>query len=148
MVGENWEGSGTRIHFNLQVHTTPSPLHTFCNCSILPPLVVRRLIIVVMNRLIRAPRRGHVQVVPQVDVKLLTRAHVPSALVWPVHTRNTPLQIVATKSERSVCVLAFGERDGQRVIVDDACLADDGIEQLGGSARCGNELDELAIDDL
>jgi hypothetical protein len=73
-----------------------------------PQSIVRRLVVVVVYRLIlsqsiphilyanhtyliRTSTRRPIQVVPQVDIHLLSRTNIPRTLVRPVHTRNTPL---------------------------------------------------------
>lgn len=101
-----------------------------------------------MNRLIRTPTRRLIEVVPQIHIQLLSRAHIPRALVRPVHARHTPLQVVAAKRKCAIRVLGLGKRHGKRHIVDGALLGDIRVEQLDGRAGCGYELHELAGYDL
>lgn len=101
-----------------------------------------------MNRLIRTPGGSLIQVVAQIDIHLLPRAHIPRRLIRPVDARMAPLQIVAAPGELAVCVLGLGEGHGERVVVDGARFRDDGVEVLGWFAGARDELDELAVDDL
>lgn len=101
-----------------------------------------------MNRLVRTPRRRIVQVIPQIHVQLLARADVPRRLVRAIQPSHAPLQVVAAKCKRAVCVFRLGEADGERVAVDHFLGRNYGVEKFGRSARGGNELDELTVDDL
>jgi hypothetical protein len=134
----------TSAHYNPQ--SSPSFLSPIALHS--THSVIRRLVIVIMNRLIRTPRRRLIQVVPQIDVQLLPRANIPRRLIRAVHARNTPLQIVTAKRKRPVRVLRLGKRHAQAVVVDVARLADYAVEQLCRCTGRGYELHELAVDDL
>lgn len=90
-------------------------------------LVIRRLVIVVMDSLICTATGRLIQVVAQVDVQLLSCAHIPGTLVWPVHARNAPLKVIATPCKCAVCVLGLGEAYGERHVVDGALLGNIGI---------------------
>jgi hypothetical protein len=111
-------------------------------------LVIRFRIIVIMNRLICTPRRRLIQVIPQVDIHFLSRTHIPRTRIRPLNTCFSPLQAVALPRKRTIRVLRLRESDAQAVVIDVARLADNGVEQFGGFAGCGDELDELAVYDL
>lgn len=101
-----------------------------------------------MNRLIRTPSRRIIQIIPQIDIQLLSRTDIPRRLIRTTNTRDAPLQIITSKRKRAIRVLRLGKRHREREVVDDACLGDDGIEQFDGRAGGGHELHELAVDDL
>jgi hypothetical protein len=111
-------------------------------------LVVRMTIIVVMNSLIRASRRSHIQIIPEINVQSLARTDIPSRHIRSVHTSNTPLQIVTAKLERAVRVLRFAERNTQAVVIDRPRLAHYSIEQLYWFSGCTDKLNQLPVHDL
>lgn len=112
------------------------------------PSVIRRLVIIVMNRLIRTACRRLIQIIPQVNIQLLFRTDIPSGAVRPRDAGNTPGQAIALPRKRTVSVLRSREGHGQGVVVDVAGLAHDGVQQLGRRAGRGHELHQLAVDDL
>lgn len=101
-----------------------------------------------MNRLIRTPTRSPIRIIPQIDIQPLPRTYIPRTLIRPIHPSNTPLQIIAAKCKRAVGVFALGECYGERHVVDDAGFVYNGVEQFDRVAGGGNELDELARDNL
>ena len=66
---------------------------------------VRCLIVVVMYRLIRASSRCLIQIIAQVNVKLLPSAYVPSRSIRSCNTRNSPRQTITVPRELAVSVL-------------------------------------------
>jgi hypothetical protein len=112
------------------------------------PLVIGLGIIVVVNRLIRTSCWSLIQIIPQIDIHLLSGTHIPRTRIRPRDTRNSPRQAIALPRKRAVRVLRLGERDAQAVVVDVARLANNGVEQLFGFAGRGDELHELARYDL
>lgn len=92
-----------------------------------PFLVVRLTIVVIVNRLIRTPSRSLIQVVPQIDEKLLVCTNVPGTRIRPGDAGSRPLQPVTLPCKRAIRVLGLGEGDAQAVIVDIPSLADDTI---------------------
>jgi hypothetical protein len=107
-------------------------------------LVIGLAIVIIVDCLIRTSRRGLIQIVPEIDIQLLTRAHIPRTRIRPRDTCNSPSQAIALPRERAISVFRLGERDTQAVVVDIARLTHDGVEELFSFARCGNKLNELA----
>jgi hypothetical protein len=111
-------------------------------------LIVRMTIIIVMNSLIRASRRSHIQIISQIDIQSLARTNIPCRRIRSVHTSNTPLQIVAAKLERAVSVLRLAERNTQAVVIDRPRLTYDSIEQLYRLPGCTDKLNQLPVHNL
>jgi len=103
-------------------------------------LVVRSLIVIIMHSLISAPTRRLIQVISQIDIQLLPRAHIPRTLIRSIDARNTPLKIISTPRKRTIRVLTLREADSKRHAVDGALLGYHGVKKLDRFTGCGNEL--------
>ena len=111
-------------------------------------LVVRRLIVIIMHSLISASTRRLIQVIPQIDIQLLPSAHIPRTPIRSIDARNAPLKIIATPRKRTVRVLALREADSERHAVDGTLLGYHSVKKLDRLAGRGDELNQLAADDL
>jgi hypothetical protein len=123
--------------------------YVFLSAFFQPHLVIRRLIIIVMNRLIRTPGGRLIHIIPQVDIHLLPRTHKPRARVRPRKPTNTPLQVIPSKLERPIRILSLRKAHRKRHVIDDARLIHHAVQELLWLlARPGYELHQLAGHDL
>ena len=109
---------------------------------------IRSLVVVIVNRLVRTPTRRTVQVVSEIDIQLLPRAHIPRTQIRPRHPGYAPLQIIASPLERPIRVLLSAPRHRQTKIVQLPRLAHDCVQQLRRLPWPADELHELPVDDL
>ena len=81
--------------------------HTSNSSILVIPLIIRCLIVIIMNGLIRTSSWRLIQVVPQVDIHQLVLAHIPSAYVRPLDAGNRPGESITLPREGSVRVLCL-----------------------------------------
>lgn len=110
--------------------------------------VIRRLVIVIMNRRIRTPTRRLIQIIPQIDIHLLSRTHIPSTRIRPRDPTHSPLQSIPRERECTIGILLRAETHRQTITIDDFLGIHDSVQKLGRFARCANKFHELARYDL
>jgi hypothetical protein len=111
-------------------------------------LIIRRFVIVVVNRLVSASTRRLVRIVAKIDVHMLPGADKPRTWIWAGYVGGAPLQVVASELESSIGVLLGCKTDRKGRIVDAPRRGDCRIKQLHGFARCGDQLHKLPVLDL